>query len=206
MENNEFLSQDNIEQKQHIVLTPEQELARQQMIQEAQKKIATTKVELDQYTSVLDEGTTYAAKAVSQWLVISIDSCCNGDVNVQDRLNKQAQKTVENSLDTIDKKIQRQQQDANFKANEAACNSYGIEKTCPIWLTKVMRAGYNFWSLIYSIIAFLTIVPVNIFFQGISHFIKKNWIALLLALFIYLVLFVALPIICSYFGINYWWK
>lgn len=182
-----------------------EEAKRQKLLEEETRKIASMPVKNDSF-SVLDESVSYSNKAVAQWLTCFIDSSVRDDTEVQDKLKAQSKSAINNVLDTIDKKIVNEQQTANFKANEAACNSYGIEKTCPIWLQKVMKVGYNIWSFIYSIIAFFTIVPVNIFFQGISHFIKKNWLALIVAILLYLILFVALPILFSYFGINYWWK
>lgn len=182
-----------------------QEAKRQQMLDEEARKIASMPAHSDCY-SVLDESVDYSNKAVAQWLTCFIDNSVRDDEEVQDKLKVQSKSAINNVLDTIDKKIVSEQQDANFKANEAACNAYGIEKSCPIWLQKVMKCGYNFWSFIYSTIAFITIVPVNIFFQGISHFIKKNWIAIILAIALYLLIFVAVPAILSYFGINYWWN
>jgi len=154
---------------------------------------------------ILDKGIETAREEISNRHVDAIKCTIRNDEATQKQFIDQARKTIDNGLDTLDKKSLKERQDANFSVNAEACNAYGIEKSVPLWEIRLMRWGHNFWFVIYFVVASLTIAPVNIFFKGISYFIKKTWAAVLIAVIMYTLIFIVLPAILSYYGINYWW-
>jgi len=166
------------------------------------KVVADSKVDPP---DVLDRGIATAREEISERHVDAIKCTIKNDEQTQKQFLTQAKKTIDNGLDTLDKKSMKERQDANFSVNAEACNAYGIEKSVPLWEIRLMRWGHNFWFVIYFIVASLSIAPVNIFFKGISYFIKKTWAALLIAILMYALVFIVLPIVMTHYGINYWW-
>lgn len=117
---------------------------------------------------------------------------------VQQKFVEQAQKTINTELNSIEQEIKTRQQVAVYNANEEACRNYGIDKHVPTWQIKLMRVGSGFWFVIYWIFASVTIVPLNVFFKGISAFIKNSYVVFVFALLCYLAIVVGIPLVIKY--------
>lgn len=110
---------------------------------------------------------------------------------------EQAKKTVDNELDTLDKKNIVKRQEATYNANKEACKCYGIEDAVPLWQIRLMRIGHSIWFVIYWIFATITICPINVFVTGINAFIKRTWLSIIVALIIYLSFAVLIPLLIT---------
>ena len=119
------------------------------------------------------------------------------DEETNKKFMDQAKKTVENQLDTIDKENVAHRQQATYIANREACRCYGIEEAVPLWQIRMMRFGHSIWFIIYWLFATVTICPINVFVTGINAFIKRTWLSIIIAILIYLIFAVALPILLN---------
>lgn len=119
------------------------------------------------------------------------------DEETNKKFMDQAKKTVENQLDTIDKENVAHRQQATYSANREACRCYGIEEAVPLWQIRMMRFGHSIWFIIYWLFATVTICPINVFVTGINAFIKRTWLSIIIAILIYLIFAVALPILLN---------
>jgi hypothetical protein len=115
--------------------------------------------------------------------------------NIQNKFIEQARKTVGNELYSINQENITKKQSSTYSANKEACKNYGIDDHVPVWQIRLMRAGSEFWFLVYWIFSSLTIVPINIFFKGIKAFINNNFIVFIFALISYLIIVIGIPLI-----------
>ena len=116
---------------------------------------------------------------------------------LQDKFVKQAQKSIDNELYSINQENTTRKQMVTYDANHEACKMYGISNHVPLWQIRLMRIGSSFWFIIYFIFATLTIAPINVFFSGIKHFIKNNVIVFVFAVICYLLIVALIPILIS---------
>lgn len=112
----------------------------------------------------------------------------------------QAQKTVENELESIDQENIARRQKTTYDANREACRNYGVDEAVPLWQIRLMRFGSGVWFVIYFIFASLTIAPINVFFKGIKSFIKNSYIVFAFALLCYLLIVVGIPLVLKFLG------
>ncbi len=116
---------------------------------------------------------------------------------IQDKFIEQAKKTVTDELETLNQANQTKKQIITFKANKEACKLYGIDEHVPLWQIKLMKFGAGFWFIIYFIFASVTIAPVNMFFKGISSFIKNNILVFIFAILSYLLILIGIPFLIN---------
>ena len=117
--------------------------------------------------------------------------------NIKDKFIKQAQKSVSNELFSINQENTVRKQKVSYDANVEACRIYGINNHVPLWQINLMKIGSSFWFIIYFIFATITIAPINVFFSGIKHFIKKNYVVFIFAIVCYLLVVIGLPLLIS---------
>lgn len=122
------------------------------------------------------------------------------DEHIQKKFINQAHKTINSELSSIDQEIKTRQQSTTYNANEEACRNYGIDKHVPVWQIKLMKLGSGFWFVIYWLFASVTIAPLNVFFKGISAFVKNSYLVFIFALICYLAIVVGIPLIIKYLG------
>ena len=120
------------------------------------------------------------------------------DESVQSRLLKTADTIIDTKISKEQNEAEKEEKIAVLQNHKDACDLYGIdEKTVPKWVVKVASKVQNFWYAIWLIVGFFTTAPIVFLSKKIAVIFKKMWIAVLLAIIIYLsVIFV--PIIISY--------
>lgn len=121
------------------------------------------------------------------------------DESVQSRLLKTADTIIDTKISKEQNEAEKEEKIAVLQNHKDACDLYGIdEKTVPKWVVKVASKVQNFWYAIWLIVGFFTTAPIVFLSKKIAVIFKKMWVAVLLAIIIYLsVIFV--PIIISYF-------
>ena len=120
------------------------------------------------------------------------------DESVQSRLLKTADTIIDTKISKEQNEAEKEEKIAVLQNHKDACDLYGIdEKTVPKWVVKVASKVQNFWYAIWLIVGFFTTAPIVFLSKKIAVIFKKMWVAVLLAIIIYLsVIFV--PIIISY--------
>ena len=109
------------------------------------------------------------------------------DDDVKSRLLDTANDIINNKLDEKHNDSERDKKRAALENNKDACDLYGIdEKTVPIWVVKAAKIVQNFWYIVWIIIGFATTAPVVFLSKKLSVVFKRTWVAVLLAITIYL--------------------
>lgn len=145
---------------------------------------------------------TLAEEMVEQGVTSAIKATIVNDQEIQQDIMDHSNKFIKTKL--FQKKVESEAEfNKSFsKANKDVCKNYGYDyETTEPWKVRFMKAGSAFWFVIYFIFASITICPINIFFKGISSFIKSSWLVLVLAILSYLLIVVGIPLIMKYFGI-----
>lgn len=119
------------------------------------------------------------------------------DDDVRSRLLDTANDIINNKLDEKQNDSERDKKRAALENNKDACDLYGIdEKTVPIWVVKAAKIVQNFWYIVWIIIGFATTAPVVFLSKKLSVVFKRTWVAVLLAITIYLAV-VLVPLIIN---------
>ena len=118
--------------------------------------------------------------------------------NLQEKFVKNAERTVENELLSIEQENKSRLQETTYNANEDACSNYGISNHVPVWQINMMKVGSYFWFVIYWIFASLTIVPLNVFMKGFKYFIKNNIIVFIFSFIAYILIAIGIPLLLTY--------
>lgn len=119
------------------------------------------------------------------------------DDNIQNRMLNTANTIINNKLDEKQHDSERDKKRAALENNKDACDLYGIdEKTVPIWVVKAAKIVQDFWYIVWIIIGFVTTAPVVFLSKKISVVFKRTWVAVLLAIIIYLAVVLA-PLIIN---------
>lgn len=109
------------------------------------------------------------------------------DDDVKSRLLDTANDIINNKLDEKQNDSERDKKRAALENNKDACDLYGIdEKTVPIWVVKAAKIVQDFWYIVWIIIGFVTTAPVVFLSKKLSVVFKRTWVAVLLAIIIYL--------------------
>ena len=119
------------------------------------------------------------------------------DDDVKTRLLDTANDIINNKLDEKQNDSERDKKRAALENNKDACDLYGIdEKTVPIWVVKAAKIVQDFWYIIWIIIGFATTAPVVFLSKKLAVVFKRTWVAVLLAIIIYLAI-VLVPLIIN---------
>lgn len=109
-----------------------------------------------------------------------------------------AKKYTETKMQTIATDVDTEHKEAVFNNQKDACESYGFnEKTTPTWAVKFMGIGYNIILAIWLFLGSFTFMPVIFVCKKIQVGIKKTWLAILIALSLYLGI-VCTPILLTF--------
>lgn len=136
-------------------------------------------------------------KALQNQTVLDL---AQNDEGVKKQLDENAKAIINSHTDKLKTEAEQANQEAQFTKNKASYELYGVEKTCPKWQMKLMNIGAAIWFVIYWVIAFFTVVPINTFASMIGNIIHKKWKIIFLTILFYVIilgLVVLTPIIIS---------
>ena len=119
-----------------------------------------------------------------------------------DKVKEELLKTADTVIGTkIEKKkniAEKEEKQAIFENNKDACDLYGIdEKTVPKWVVKIAGKVQNFWYAIWLIVGFFTTAPIVFLSKKIAVVFKRMWLAVTLAVVIYLAI-IFVPVVIKF--------
>ena len=119
-----------------------------------------------------------------------------------DKVKEELLKTADTVIGTkIEKKkniAEKEEKQAIFENNKDACDLYGIdEKTVPKWVVKIAGKVQNFWYAIWLIVGFFTTAPIVFLSKKIAVVFKRMWLAVSLAVVIYLAI-IFVPVVIKF--------
>lgn len=113
----------------------------------------------------------------------------NEMLDTADTYTKTKMQTIKTDVDTEHKK-------SIFNNKKDACESYGFnETTTPIWATNLMNFGYSIMLAIWLFIGSFTFMPVIFIMKKINVGLKNTWVAILIAVLLYLLITVGIPLL-----------
>lgn len=121
------------------------------------------------------------------------------DESVQKDLLDSAEKVVKNKTNAIKERADLEDKTAHFNNKKGACECFGYnEATTEKWAVNVMNAWHNVMTAIWLFIGFFTFAPVTFVAKKITVIFKKTWVAIVLAILIYLIVVVGIPLLTAY--------
>lgn len=109
------------------------------------------------------------------------------DQELQGEILDTAKKYTKTKMDIVKNKVDKEDKEAYFDNNAAACDCFGYnEKTTEKWAVKWMKGWHNVMNGIWIIIGFFTYAPITFIAKKITVIFKKTWLAVLLAILLYL--------------------
>ena len=148
--------------------------------------------------NVLEEKKSDNLQLIDQGVDAAVFHKIQNDENVQSRMLNTADKIIGNKLEEKENDAERTKKEAVLKNNKDACDLYGIdEKTVPMWVVRIANVAQNFWYIVWLIIGFVTTAPIVFLSKKIAVVFKRTWIAVMLAIVIYLAA-VFVPLLINY--------
>ncbi len=174
------------------ISTLEQQVSTQYQQQTPVIDFSKTKEE-DEKTTTTDTNTALVETMFNQAVMHEVTN----NEDLKETVLDTASTYVDTKMKTLKKKVDTEHKEAVYDNNKDACESYGFnEKTTPTWAVNFMRWGYNVILAIWLFIGSFTFMPIIFVAKKIAVGVKKVWIAVLLALIIYLAV-VLTPIILA---------
>lgn len=114
---------------------------------------------------------------------------------VQKNLLDSADTVIQNKLNAIREKADQEDKEASFNNNKNACECFGYnEATTSKWAVKTMKVWHDIMTALWIVIGSVTFAPVTFIAKKINVIFKKSWLAILVAVVLYLI-FTAAPIV-----------
>lgn len=121
------------------------------------------------------------------------------DEAVQTELLDSAGKVIKNKTSAIRERADQEEKEAYFNNRKGACDCFGYnEATTPKWAVNVMNIWHNVMTALWLFIGFFTFAPVTFVAKKITVIFKKTWLAVLVALVLYLAVTVGIPLLTVY--------
>ena len=99
-----------------------------------------------------------------------------------------AESTVHNKTEELKNKAEIKAKKALFENNKDACACFGFEEdTTEKWAVNYMKIWNRIFTLLYLIVGSFTFAPVLYIAGKLRAIIKRSWVAVLLAVSIYLI-------------------
>ena len=117
---------------------------------------------------------------------------------LKENLMNSAERVIKNKVGKIDSDAERESKEAYFNNKKDACDCFGYtEKTTEKWAVNAMNFWHNIMTAIWIVIGCFTFAPITFVAKKITVIFKRTWLAVLLAVIIYL-LVILVPIIVTY--------
>lgn len=137
-----------------------------------------------------------AAELVEEAFGQAIIHRVTNDEAVQNELLDSADRVIKNKTNAIKDRAEQEEKEAHFNNKKGACECFGYnEATTEKWAVSVMNFWHNIMTAIWLFIGCFTFAPITFVAKKITVIFKKSWIAVLLAVVIYLLFTVGIPLL-----------
>lgn len=133
--------------------------------------------------SANDRASQLVESAFSQAIINQV----NENKELQEELLDSADAVVRNKVNAIKSLADAEDKETHFNNKKGACECFGYnETTTEKWAVNTMNVWHNIMTAIWLFIGFFTFAPVTFIAKKIAVIFKKAWLAVLLAVIIYL--------------------
>ena len=105
---------------------------------------------------------------------------------VKTEILRGAEQVVHNKTEEIKNRAERQAKKELFENNRVACGCFGFEEeTTERWAVNYMKVWNRIFTLLWLIVGSITFAPVLFISSKLKAIIKRAWVAVVLAIIIY---------------------
>lgn len=159
----------------------EKEIAERKALQAVEEKQIQFKPEPQKQEK--DKATQLVESAFNQAIINRVAE----NEDVQNELLESADKVIDNKLNAIKSRAEQEDKETHFNNKKGACDCFGYdEPTTEKWAVNTMNIWHNVMTAIWLFIGFFTFAPITFIAKKIGVIFKKAWIAVVLAIVIYL--------------------
>lgn len=139
-----------------------------------------------------DTATELVESAFNQAIVHKVTN----DETLQNEMLDIAGDVIKNKTNAIKERADQEDKEAYFNNRKGACDCFGYdESTTEKWAVKVMNFWHNIMTAIWIFIGSFTFAPVAFVTKKLVVIFKKTWIAATIAIIIYLLISVGIPLL-----------
>lgn len=118
------------------------------------------------------------------------------DEDVKNELLDSAGKVIKNKTNAIKERAEQEEKEAYFNNRKGACDCFGYdEATTEKWAVNFMNFWHNIMTAIWILAGCFTFAPITFVAKKIKVIFKKTWVAVTLAMIIYLGVTVGIPLL-----------
>ena len=118
--------------------------------------------------------------------------------NLQSEMLNIAGTVVKNKTNAIKERADQEEKEAYFNSRKGACDCFGYdETTTEKWAVGYMNFWHNIMTAIWIFIGCFTFAPITFIAKKIKVIFKKAWLAVVLAILIYLFVVVGIPLLTN---------
>lgn len=129
-----------------------------------------------------------AGDLVEQAFNQAVIATVTNDEKVQSDIMHGAEKVIQNKTSKIKAEAELEAKEAHFNNKKGACECFGFnETTTPKWAVNIMGFWVGVLTAIWILIGMVTFAPVTFVAKKVSVIFRKTWLAVLVALVIYIV-------------------
>lgn len=159
----------------------EKEIAERKALQAVEEKQIQFKPEPQKQEK--DKATQLVESAFNQAIINRVSE----NEDVQNELLESADKVIDNKLNAIKSRAEQEDKETHFNNKKGACDCFGYdEPTTEKWAVNTMNIWHNVMTAIWLFIGFFTFAPITFIAKKIGVIFKKAWVAVVLAIVIYL--------------------
>jgi hypothetical protein len=128
-----------------------------------------------------------AGEMVEQAFTAAVYATVANNEKVQSDIAEGAEKVIQNKTSAIKAQAELEAKEAFFKNKKNACECFGFnETTTEKWAVSVMAIWHNIATALWIIVGMFTFAPIIFFVKKVNVLIKKAWLAVTVAIIIYL--------------------
>ncbi len=121
-------------------------------------------------------------KAFSEAVCVTV----RNDEKVQNEIMHGAEKVIHNKTQAIKDRAEIEAKEAHFNNKKSACECFGYnEASTEKWAVSLMGIWHNIITAIWILIGMVTFAPVTFVAKKLGVLIKSAWLAVVVALIIY---------------------
>lgn len=129
-----------------------------------------------------------AGNMVEQAFTEAVVATVKNDEKVQSEIMQSAEKVVRNKAQELKSRAETEAKEAHFANKKSACECFGYnETTTEKWAVSLMGIWHNVITAIWIFIGMFTFAPVTFVAKKLGVIIKSAWLAVLIAVIIYVV-------------------
>lgn len=163
----------------------------------AERKKAVSNIQFDKVQPKQDEANP-AKDIVDVAFQNAVVHKATNDENVKKELLESADTVIHNQLNAIKARADQEDKETHFNNKKGACECFGYnEATTEKWAVNVMNLWHNVMTAIWLFVGFFTFAPITFVAKKITVIFKKSWVAVSLAIIIYLFVVVGIPLLTN---------